>query len=247
MSGATQRAVVTGGSGLLGRSIATALAREGYEVVVHHHRCADAARTVVETIHAAGGHARAVGADLRTREGVDHLLEGLDEIHLLVHALGAYARAALDETTDELLDEMLALNLTAPLRVTRAALPCLRAAAGQVVWLTDIAADQPWRDHAAYAASKAAAQQMTRCLALELAPHVRVNTVAPGLIAGATGVDADTFASLEQRIPLGRAATPDEVAATVVLLARSPSPVTGQILAVDGGRSLGRSQKPLDR
>ncbi len=247
MAGARGIAVVTGGSGLIGRALAAALAREGYEVVVHHHRAADAAEAVVEAIVARGGAARAVCADLRAAEGVGHLLAGLDEIHLLVHALGAYERAGLDETTDELLDEMISLNLAAPLRVTRDALPCLRAAGGQVVWLLDIAADQLWRDHAAYAASKAAARHATRCLALELAPRVRVNGVAPGLVEGATGVDDATFATLEQRIPLGRAATPEEIASAVVLLARSPTPITGQILAVDGGRSLGRARKRADR
>jgi pteridine reductase len=234
------RAVVTGGSGLIGRALATALAREGYDVLVHHHRSAQAAAETVEAIVAAGGVAHAVQADLRTSEGVQRLLGGLDELHLLVNALGAYARAPLAETTDEMLDEMLALNFVAPLRVTRAALPSLRAARGQVVQLLDIAASQPWRDHAAYAASKAAAAHMIRCLALELAPRVRVNAVSPGLVAGATGVDPDTFTDLEKRIPGGGAVTPDEVARAVVLLADLPRSVTGQIIAVDGGRSLGR-------
>lgn len=234
------RAVVTGGSGLIGRAVAATLAREGYEVLVHHHRSGEAAEQTVQAIVTAGGTARATGADLRTTEGIGRLLEGLDEIHLLVHALGAYARAPLAETTDEMLDEMLALNLLAPLRVTRAALPSLRAARGQVVQLLDIAASQPWRDHAAYAASKAAAAHSIRCLALELAPRVRINAVSPGLVVGATGVAPDTFADLEQRIPLGRAVTPDEVAGTVSLLARSPRSMTGQVIAVDGGRSLGR-------
>jgi pteridine reductase len=234
------RAVVTGGSGLIGRAVATALAREGYDVLVHHYRSAEAAAETVADIVDAGGMARAAGADLRSVEGIAHLLEGLDEIHLLVNALGAYARAPLAETTDEMLDEMLALNLVAPLRVARTALPCLRATRGQMIQLLDIAAGQPWRDHAAYASAKAAAAHLTRCLALELAPQVRVNAVSPGLVAGATGVEPDTFADLQRRIPQGRAVTPDEVAQAVVMLARSPDSMTGQVIAVDGGRSLGR-------
>lgn len=234
------RAVVTGGSGLIGRAIATALAREGYDVVVHYHRSAETAAETVEAIVAADGAASAVGADLRTAEGIQRLLAGQDELHLLVNALGAYAHAPLAETTDEMLDEMLALNYLAPLRVTRTALPSLRAARGQVVQLLDIAASQPWREHAAYASSKAAAAHMIRCLALELAPQVRVTGVAPGLVAGATGVAPDTFADLEERIPGGRAVTPEEVAQAVLLLSGLPRSVTGQIIAVDGGRSLGR-------
>lgn len=234
------RAIVTGGSGLLGHAIARALGREGYEVVVHYFRSARAAEGTVEAIAGEGGRAVARQADLRTDDGAKRLLGGLTELHLLVHALGAYARAPLAETTGDLMDEMLALNLTAPLRVTRRALPALSAVSGQVIQLLDIAATRPWRDHAAYAASKAAAQQMTRCLALELSPQVRVNAISPGLVSGATGVEPSTFAHLQERIPQGRAVAPEEIAATVVLLASSPPSVTGQIVAVDGGRSLGR-------
>ena len=240
MATKTRLAVITGGSGLLGRAIALELGRRGDSVVVHYHRSGRQAAEVVRAIVAGGGRARAVEADLCNVHGARQLLEGIDRLPLLIHAMGAYRRAPLADTTDEMLDEMLALNLVAPLRVTREALPALRAAHGQVIHLLDIAATQPWHDHAAYSASKAAAHQLTRCLALELSPDVRVNAVAPGLVAGATGVDGKTFRLLEGRIPQGSAATPQEVAETVALLADSPPSITGQTIAVDGGRSLGR-------
>ena len=225
---------------MLGRAIARALGRQGYEVVVHFHRSAREAARAVRDIVDEGGRARCVGADLRDEGGATQLFQGIDELHLLVHAVGKYGRASLADTTDDLLEQMLETNLKVPLRVTREALPFLRAGRGHVIQLLDIAATQPWRDHAAYSASKAAAHQMLRCLALELSPDVRLNAVSPGLVFGATGVDAEAFNRLEGCIPLGRSVTPQEVADTVVLLADSPPSVTGQVLAVDGGRSLGR-------
>jgi len=233
------QALVTGGSGLIGRSVARGLAGLGYAVRIHHHRGEDRARAVAREIHGLGGVADVVQADLRIPAAAAGLLEGLTRLDLLVHAVGAYARASLSETTPEQLQELLALNLAAPLWTIRAALPLLRAAGGQVITVIDIAAEQPWRDHAAYAASKAAMAHATRCLALELAPEVRCNGVAPGLVEGAGALDAETFEQLQRRVPGGHAVTAAEVADAVCLLARAPATVTGQLLAVDGGRALG--------
>jgi pteridine reductase len=233
------QALVTGGSGLIGSAVVRALGGAGYTVRVHHHRGEDRARALAGEISDRGGRADTIGADLRDAASAALLTEGLDRLDLLVHAVGGYARASLSDTTPALLQDLLALNLAAPLWAIRAAAPLLRAARGQAIVLLDIAAEQPWRDHAAYAASRAAMAHALRCLALELAPDVRCNGVAPGLVRGATAVEDETFTRLQGRIPGGRAATPAEVADTVLLLARAPVTITGQVLAVDGGRALG--------
>jgi len=226
------RAVVAGGTGLLGRAIAHALGERGYSVRVHYHRGADAADDLV----ARWPTFDAVQADLRRPGEAGRLLEGIDRLELLVIAVGAYGRGPLEQLDEDQIGRMMVLNVEAPLQLIRAALPALTAARGQVIQLLDIAATQPWRDHVAYAASKAAARHAVRCLALELAPQVRVNGIAPGLVQGASVESAE----LEARIPMGRAVSAEEVACSVLLLAEAPLSVTGQILAVDGGRALGR-------
>lgn len=231
-----EQALVLGGTGLLGRAVVRALAAEGYRVRIHYHQD----RETAETLRKECRGAERVAADLRDPIAVARTIAGLRRLDLLVVALGTYRRAPISSTQIEDLDDLYKLNLRAPLMAVRAALPALKAASGQAILLTDIAAEQPWREHAAYAATKAGLAHAVRCLALELAPDVRVNAVAPGLVEGADGTDEPTRAALESRIPLGRAATAEEVAAAVLLLARSPAPVTGQSLAVDGARRLGR-------
>ena len=202
----------------------------------HYHQ----ERQLAEELRRDCRRSELVGADLRDPIAIAKVTAGLERLDLLVVASGVYRSAPIGGATIEDLDELWQLNLRAPLMAVRSALPALKAAAGQAILLTDIAAEQPWCDHAAYAATKAGLAHAVRCLALELAPKVRVNAVAPGLVEGATGTDASTRAALAARIPLGRAATADEVAAAVLLLARSPGPITGQRLAVDGARRLGR-------
>ncbi len=236
-------ALVVGATGLLGSAIARALGGRGYDLRVHYYRSAAAAETLLDELRSLGVSAHAVAADLRDPDAPEALVAGLDQLDLLVHAAGIYHRAPLAGTEAAAVDELMALNLRAPLLVLRAAETALRAAGGQVIELVDIAAEQAWRQHAAYASSKAALAHMVRCLALELAPDVRVNGVAPGLVAGAKACDKEAFERLQARIPAGRAATPQEVADVVAALAQMPAPVTGQILAVDGGRTLGFREK----
>ncbi len=230
------QALVIGGTGRIGRAVVRGLAADDYRVRIHYHRDRETGQALRRECRGA----ELVGADLRDPIAVAKVIAGLRRLDLLVVAIGAYRRAPIGRTMIEDLDELWKLNLRAPLMAMRAALPALKAASGHAILLTDIAAEQPWREHAAYAATKAGLAHAVRCLALELAPEVRVNAVAPGLIEGADVADGTAFDDLERRIPLGRAATPAEVAEAVLLLARSPAPVTGQRLAVDGARHLGR-------
>ncbi len=234
------RALVVGASGLLGRHIARALARPGWSLRLHYHRRADEVAALAEDLRGGGVEVTTVGADLRDPSAPAALLRGQTSLDLLVYAAGLYRATPLSRLAAASIDDLWVLNARAPLLVLAAAAPALSATEGQAIWLTDIAASQPWRGHAAYGATRAAQAHALRCAALELAPRVRVNAVAPGLVRGATAVDAGRHRELEERIPAGRAAEPDEVARAVLLLAEGPATVTGQILAVDGGRLLGR-------
>jgi len=130
---------------------------------------------------------------------------------------------------------MLESNLTGPFYLMQAALPMLRASRGSIVTLLDLCGTtQVWKGYAHYAASKAGLAALTRLLALEWAPEVRVNGVAPGAVLLKGGRNAGRLAN---RIPLGRIGTPEDVARAVLFLAKEPF-ITGEILTVDGGRSL---------
>ena len=135
-------------------------------------------------------------------------------------------------------EEMLEANLTGPFLLMQAALPYSRKSRGNIVTLLDVCGtSQVWKGYAAYAASKAGLAVLTRLLALEWAPAVRVNGIAPGLVLPTEEMDENVADRLANRIPLQRIGTPEDVARAVLFLARE-SFITGQILTVDGGRTV---------
>ena len=131
-------------------------------------------------------------------------------------------------------------NLKAPLFLSQALLPVLRSTQGVIINIVDVHAQRPLRDHPVYGPAKAGLAMLTRSLAKDLAPEVRVNGVSPGAILWPENDMSDnTKASILAQIPLGRAGEPDDIAGAVLFLARDATYVTGQIIAVDGGRSIG--------
>lgn len=227
-------ALVTGGARRVGRAIVEQLAAAGARVVVHHAHSADAASAVCRAL--AG--ATAFEADLRTADGCVALLEHVRATHghldVLVNSAADYRRAPFSDESDDDWRAMLELNLVAPARLIRLALPL---GVRSIVNLVDIAAWQPWRRHASYAAAKAGLLQLTRNLALELAPSVRVNAVAPGTAAFPPDYSDEEKARAAQRIPLGRAGTPADIGRAVRYLCEEDY-ATGTVLTVDGGAQL---------
>jgi pteridine reductase len=245
------RVLVTGGGVRLGRALALAFAAEGgpggVAVAVHHRSSAGPAAAVVAQIEAAGGRAVALQADLSTASGCAALaaqteaaLGGLD---VLINSAADYAAVPFAQLTPEAWDAMQALNTRAPFLLTQALLPALQASGrpggGCVINLTDIAADRPVPGFAHYCVSKAGLTALTRALALELAPAVRVNAIAPGTVLAPEHLAEATLAAILATIPLGRFGSPDDIVQAALYLALRAPYVTGQILAVDGGRAVG--------
>jgi pteridine reductase len=231
---AGKTALVTGAARRVGRAIAEELAHAGCRVIVHHaHSDAEAAQ-----VAASLPGALSAKADLRDRDAaralVDGALAATGRLDILVNSAAAYARTPLAALADEQWDEMLALNLTAPMRLMREA---ARAGASAMVNIVDVAAWQPWPNWSAYATSKAALLHLTRCLALELAPAVRVNAIAPGTVIFPDDWDAERRARQLAKTPLGRAGSPADVARTVHFLCTEEF-LTGVCLPVDGGAGL---------
>jgi len=223
-------ALVTGAGTRVGRAIALDLARRGWAVVAHF-------RT-----HRPPRSLLGIRADLSTPDGPAGVArtfrKRFPQLDLLVNSAAAFERRPLADTDAALFDAQMALNARAPLLLTRALLPALRRARGSVVNVLDVGgALVPWVGYAAYGASKAALRALTESMALELAPEVRVNAVAPGTVLWPEGQAASARRRLARRIPLGRAGEPEDVARAVRFLAESPF-VTGAVVPVDGGRHL---------
>jgi pteridine reductase len=231
--------LVTGGAHRLGGAIAEALSARGAKVVIHHHSSAAAASALAQRLPGA----KVVAGDLRRPEGARAVVAAAagaydsGSLDALVNSAAGYARTPLLELTDEAWEEMLALNLSAPMRLIRAALGHGLTA---VVNVVDVAAYQPWPGYAAYSVSKAGLLHLTRCLALELAPTVRVNAIAPGTVAfpvDPINWDEARRARQVARIPLGRSGTLADAARAVRYLLEEDY-LTGVCLPVDGGAGL---------
>jgi pteridine reductase len=226
-------ALVTGAGTRVGRTIALDLARHGWEVVAHFHS------------HRPPRSLLGIRGDLASPDGPASLARAFRKrftrLDLLVNNAALFERRYLEDTDAELFDEQMALNARAPLLLTRALLPLLRRARGSVVNVLDVGgAVVPWAAYSAYGASKAALRAVTESLALELAPEVRVNGVAPGTVLWPESLTAGAKRRLSRRIPLRRVGEPEDVARAVRFLADSPF-VTGATVPVDGGRHLGVS------
>jgi pteridine reductase len=227
------QALVTGAARRLGRAIALELHRAGHRVAVHYLSSRAEAE---ETAALLGGAPLVQGDQAREPERIVAEAAGaLGGLDLLVCSAARFEKVAADRLPRAQFEAMLASNLTGPFYLMQAALPLLRASRGSIVTLLDVCGTtQVWKGHAHYAASKGGLAVLTRLLALEWAPEVRVNGVAPGAVLPPAGMDVDRLA---QRIPLGRIGTPEDVARAVLFLAKEPF-ITGEILTVDGGRSL---------
>ncbi|HEY3353732.1 MAG TPA: SDR family oxidoreductase [Polyangia bacterium] len=234
-------ALVTGAARRVGRAVALELGRAGAQVLVHCRASrADADATAAE-LRALGADAAVLAADLTDAAATTALFAavaargGLD---ILVNNAAVYERTPFEQIDDARLAAMLDANFVAPFRCARLAVPLLRArGGGTIVNLLDVAATQAWPDHAHYCAAKAALHMLTRCLAVELAPAIRVVGVSPGTVALPAGTSAAEAARIIGKIPARRAGTPEDVARAVRFLCAGPAFITGTILPVDGGRS----------
>jgi 3-oxoacyl-[acyl-carrier protein] reductase len=243
---ASRVALVTGSATGIGRATALRFAQRGLAVAVNYSRSVKEAKETLAEVKRHGVAAIlcqcnvAVEAEVRAMIGRCHdELGGLD---ILVNNAGATRfidHADLDALTDEVWDEILGVNLKGTFYCCRAALPLLQERQGAIVNVTSIAGLQGEGSSIPYAASKAAGNCLTKSLARAFAPRVRVNAVAPGPVQTRwLAAYQDRVERYVQQTPMRQAATPEQVAEVVEFLALSASLVTGQVLVVDGGRTM---------
>jgi 3-oxoacyl-[acyl-carrier protein] reductase/pteridine reductase len=231
-------ALVTGGGRGLGRALVRALAGEGADVAFSYRESRRGALEEAEAVRRLGRRAFAGPADARVpgeiAAFVDEAVAALGGCDFLVNNVGVFRRIPLDELSEEVLDEAFDVNVKAAVVASRAAAPHLRQRKGaSIVNLASLGGLRPWPSHLAYCASKAALVMATQCLALALAPEIRVNAVAPGILEPPGAGD-----SLKQRVPARRFGTQAEVVETVMFLLAGSTYTTGEVVKVDGGRSL---------
>ncbi|TVS15375.1 MAG: pteridine reductase [Gammaproteobacteria bacterium] len=238
-------ALVTGGAVRVGAAISRCLHADGFDVALHYRRSRQPAEELAAELNdVRADSAFLVSGDLAETDGPQAIAAGfLDRsaaCDLLVNNASSFFPTAVDEADDAAWDELFGSNLRGPFFLIQALLPALQAGQGAIVNLVDIHAERPLAGYPVYSMAKAGLAMLTRSLARELAPGIRVNGVAPGAILWPE--DPDDAWGREQeailkRVPLGRTGTPEDIAGAVLYLARAPY-VTGQILAVDGGRSV---------
>jgi len=237
-------AVVTGSARRIGASIAETLHQRGCGVFLHFHRSSDAVDKLAAKLNAIrAGSAITVQADLGMEKEVMHLAEEVkartDQLDLLVNNASRFYPTVVGSTTMQQWDELMDSNLRGPYFLTQALLTELATAGGSVVNLLDVHAVRPMQKHAVYCMAKAGLQMMTLALARDLGPQIRVNGVAPGAILWPEhDGTSDDQERILKKIVMGRAGSPADIASAVAYLGLDASYVTGQVLAVDGGRSL---------
>ncbi len=236
-------ALVTGAGRRVGRAIAVALGAEGMRVAVHYNESVDGARDTANLVEEAGGSSALVRADLTDVTACEQMIDSLlfehGELHTLVNSAAVMVRTPVGSVTQEEWDSMFALNVRAPFFLVQHAASALRTAKGNVVNIADMAAFETWTGYVPHGMTKAAVVQMTRALAHALAPDIRVNAVAPGVVMLPDGFNPDDAEHLRRTTPLRRIGTPEDVAAAVVYLMKAEF-VTGEVIRVDGGRHIRR-------
>ncbi|HLK71897.1 MAG TPA: pteridine reductase [Steroidobacteraceae bacterium] len=237
-------ALITGGARRVGAVIARTLHAAGANVVVHCHRSLPAARALRDELERQRPGSIAVeAADLLDTAAlpalVQAVLQRFGRLDILVNNASSFYPTPLGQISPTEWEDLIGTNLRAPLFLTQAAAEPLRAHGGSVINIVDIHGQRPLREHVVYSTAKAGLIMLTRALARELAPGVRVNAIAPGSILWPEGgMQESRKAHILERTPLQRQGSPDDIARAVLFFSREAPFVTGQVLAIDGGRSI---------
>lgn len=239
-----KQVLITGAARRIGACIATTLHQRGCNVFLHYHSSGEPVSELAEQLNARRpDSAFILQADLGKQDDINMLAAEVKarvaQLDLLVNNASRFFPTSIGSTSMAQWDELMGSNLRGPYFLTQALLPELATAGGSVVNLLDVHAVKPMHGHAVYCMAKAGLQMMTLAMAKDLGPQIRVNGVAPGAILWPEhdGSSQDQQKILNKTV-MGRAGNPEDIASAVVYLGLDAPYVTGQVLAVDGGRSL---------
>jgi len=238
-----QVALVTGAGRRIGREIALTLGRAGADVVVNYNHSQNEAQATVQEIEKYGVQAVALRADVARPAQVRRMFKSVEarfgQLDVLVNNAGIFFPARWDQLTEKQWDQILAVNLKGPFFCAQAAAKLMqRRKRGQIINISSLGGLNAWPDYVHYCSSKAGLIMLTRCLAKALAPDIRVNSIAPGTILFPGEKRDKTVESVIRSTPLQKAGKAADIAQMVLFLACHSDFVTGQILPVDGGKSI---------
>jgi len=234
-------ALITGGAARIGAQIAKTLHKNDFNIIIHCNESKDKAQLLCDELNLLKEKsAKVVVGNLNNIDSINTIVETIESIDLLVNNASVFYPLSVDESDSENWDNILDVNLKAPFFLSKGLSQKLKFSEGSIINIIDIHADRPLKKHSVYNISKAGLKMLTLTLAKELAPSIRVNGVSPGSILwpqeGAEISESDKSIMLE-RIALKRQGSPQDIADTVLFLANS-NYLTGQIINVDGGRTL---------
>ncbi len=238
-------ALITGAAKRIGAVISAALHEAGANVAVHYLNSGEDAEQLASQLNQVrSDSALTVQGDLKNtadlKQMIDQLTKRTGGLDILVNNASSFYPTPLESITEEHWDDLLGINLKAPLFLSKISLPYLKKNNGVIINIVDVHAQRPLKNHSVYGSAKAGLAMLTRSLAKDLGPDVRVNGVSPGAILWPeSGISERVKENILGQVPLGRPGTPDDIAAAVVFLVRDAPYVTGEIIAVDGGRSVG--------
>ncbi|MCP4766873.1 MAG: pteridine reductase [Gammaproteobacteria bacterium] len=244
MSLSEKSALVTGAANRLGAQIARTLHQNGANLIIHYRNSAAAAQALAHELNQARANsAVTIAADLAVDDDIDRLADqacaSFGGLQLLVNNASSYYPTRFGEIDRRSWDDLIASNYRAPLFLAQACYPALKQGHGSIVNMVDIYASRPLAEHSVYCSAKAANQMLVKSLALELAPEVRVNGIAPGAILWPEKADHDAVQrqALLDELPLKRLGGAQVIADTMLFLATNDY-ITGEVIRVDGGRLL---------
>ncbi|MFM8424305.1 MAG: SDR family oxidoreductase [Chloroflexota bacterium] len=237
---ANSLALVTGSAHRLGKAFALTLAKMGYSIALHYRGSVTEAEKTTEEIRALGVDCLPIRADLTMPEKMEFLFSMVDEFNLplkvVVNSAAVMPVGNPRNLDRHKWDEALDLNLRAPFLIAKESAKRM-SQGGLIVNISDIGAQKPWSRYPSYTVSKAGLESLTKMLARALAPGIRVNAIAPGLVLPSGVVTPEQWDQLVRKLPLQRAATLDEITSTLEFLIKNEY-ITGQTIVVDGGYSL---------
>ncbi|MDB6082575.1 MAG: pteridine reductase [Gammaproteobacteria bacterium] len=236
--------LITGGARRVGAEIARTLHGAGANVLIHYRSSADAARAMADELNSTRPGSVAIQCANLLEAGAAEALVGaalreFGQLDILINNASTFYQSQMGEVTSAHWDDLIGTNLKAPFFLSQAAAPSLRSQRGLIINILDIHALRPLKRHPVYSIAKAGLAMLTRSLARELGPHIRVNGIAPGPVLWPEGgIDEGLKGEIIAKTALKRHGTPGDVARTALFLAADAPYITGQVIAVDGGRSL---------
>ena len=237
-------ALITGGAKRIGKEITKLLHNNGYNVMVHYRSSKNAAESLVTELNNKRANSAATTQcdllDLSCIPNIiDQTIDQFGQLNALINNASTFYTTPIELVEDEFWNDLMGSNLKAPVFLIKAATKHLRETNGNIINIVDIYANRPLSNHPVYCAAKAGLEMLTKSLACDLAPEIRVNGVAPGAILWPENGNSEiTMQEILTRIPLNRMGEPSDIAKTVFFLLEQGSYITGQVITVDGGRSI---------